>query len=687
MINTPKTIQTTSSTQIPRIMDLFEVDPLLKPYEHEIRRRFGCMQSFLETIERQEGGLDVFTRAYLNFGLQIDSRNNITILEWAPGARNVYLRGEFNEWKHDEFKFEQVESGKWRLVIPALKDGSCAIKHGSIFKLVIETSTGEKVDRLCPWAKYVVKQTNTQEYEMSFYNPSESEKYRMKYERPLKPTNLKIYEINMDIQSPEPRMTTYTYFRDVILPKIKKQGYNAVQLMGVMEHATYTTFGHQTSSFFAASSRFGTPEELKSLIDEAHRLGLCVYLDLVHNKFVNAIHGLFTHSIEKGFHTLWESRVLNFTQIETLRFLLSNIRFWMDEYKLDGFKFNGVSQMLYHSHSEFVPSFGGNYEQFFSKSVDQDNLVFLMLANYLVHRLYPTSLTIAEECLGMPTLCRPIEEGGLGFDYRLAMNIPEKWEKLIKESKEEDWSMTSIVSTLFNRRFREPVISYTDSHDPAVVGTKPIAFSLMGPEVYTNMTEMSPLTPRIERGIALYKMIHLITCGLGGEAWLNFMGNEFGSPEWLDVPRELQQRIIGTDRQLWSLVEDVTLRFRYLNKFEQDMNKLEDEFKWLSCMPVVSRQSEVDKVIVFERAGLLWVFNFHPTKTFTNYTIGCDKQGKYKVILNTEDKLYGGRKHIEPTTEIMTLTEGYDNRKFSLRIPSIPCRSAMVLGLNYIVKF
>jgi len=685
MINTPRTIQT--PVGIPELVRLFESDPYLKPYEHEIRRRFGCMQSFLETIERQEGGLERFTRAYLNFGLQIDANNNITIVEWAPGARAVYLRGEFNQWRHDEYKFEQIESGKWKLTIPALKDGQCAIKHGSIFKLVVETTTGEKVDRLCPWAKYVVQPSGSNVYEMSFYNPSESEKYRMKYERPLKPTNLKIYEINLGIQSPEPRFTTYTYFRDVVLPKIKKQGYNAVQLMGVMEHATYTTFSHQTtSSFYAASSRFGTPEELKSLVDEAHRLGLQVYLDLLHNNFVSAIHGLFTHSVEKGFHALWESRVYNFSQIETLRFLLSNIRFWMDEFKFDGFKFNGVSSMLYHSHG-LVPSFGGNYEQFFSKSVDTDNLVFLMLANHLVHKLYPTSVTIAEEFLGMPTLCRPIEEGGLGFDYRLAMTIPEKWEQLVKLTKDEEWSMTSIVSTLLNqRRNGEPCIAYTESHNPSINGAKPIAFSLMGQEIYTNMTEMSPLTPRIERGIALYKMIHLITCALGGEGWLNFMGNEFGSPEWLDIPRELQQRVLGTDRQLWNLVEDVTLRFKYLNKFDQEMNKLEDEFKWLSCMPLVTRQSEVDKVIVFERAGLLWVFNFHPTKSYTNYTIGCDKQGKYKVILDTDDKLYGGRQRIEPTTEIMTSTEGYDNRKYSLKV-TIPSRSAMVLGSNYIVKF
>lgn len=419
--------------------------------------------------------------------------------------------------------------------------------------------------------------------------------YKFKHQRPKRPQSLKIYECHVGISSPEPKIATYTYFKDNVLPRIKKQGYNAIQLMAIMEHAYYASFGYQVTSFFAASSRYGTPEELKALIDEAHRLGLAVYLDLVHshasknvldgiNQF-DGTNGCFFHDGPRGYHDLWESRCFNYTEVEVSRFLLSNIRFWMDEYQFDGFRFDGVTSMLYHSHG-IAHGFTGHYDEYFGLATDTDSFIYMMLANYLLHQHYPEVVTIAEDVSGQPTLCRPVAEGGAGFDYRLAMALPDLWIKTLKEIKDEDWDLGNIVHTLENRRWKEANIAYCESHDQALVGDKTIAFWLMDAEMYTNMSTLSPLTPVVDRGLALHKMIRLLTYGLGGEGWLNFSGNEFGHPEWLDFPRKGNGESYHYARRQYNLIDDDLLRYKFLNRFDQAMNDIENKYKWLSHVQV-----------------------------------------------------------------------------------------------------
>lgn len=582
-----------------------------------------------------------------------------------------------------------MDYGKWKLTIPANADGSCPIKHGSAIKLSIETSTGELVDRISPWSPYVEQCPTTKIYHSVFYNPSE--KFEFKNERPSRPRNLKIYECHIGISSPEEKIATYTYFKDNVLPRIKKQGYNAIQLMAIMEHAYYASFGYQVTSFFAASSRFGKPEELKALIDEAHRLGLVVFLDLVHSHAsINVLDGLnqfdgsnncFFHDNARGTHTLWDSRCFNYAELEVARFLLSNIRYWMDEFKFDGFRFDGVSSMLYHSHG-IAHAFSGTYEEYFGMGTDTESFVYMMLANHLIHHFYSDAVTIAEDVSGMPTLCRPVEEGGCGFDYRLAMAIPDKWIRILKTMQDEDWNIGNIVHTLENRRWKEPSIAYCESHDQALVGDKTLAFWLMDAEMYTNMSTLSPMTSTVDRGLSLHKMIRLLTQGLGGEGWLNFIGNEFGHPEWLDFPRAGNSESYKYARRQFNLVDDDLLRYKFLNNFDAEMNKLEEQYQWLTNQQYVSKKHEDDKVIVFERGlkGLVWVFNFHSSKSFTNYKIGCHHSGKYKIVLDTDGDEFGGHGRLDHSTEFFTSTDGFDGREYSLQV-YIPCRVAILLAL------
>ena len=500
---------------------------------------------------------------------------------------------------------------------------------------------------------------------------------------------MKIYEAHVGISTPEPKVGSYKEFEQNLLPRIKELGYNCIQMMAVMEHAYYASFGYQVNSFFAASSRYGTPEDLKSLIDAAHGMGLIVLLDVVHshaskntedglNYFDGTDHCYF-HEGGRGRHDLWDSRLFNYGSHEVLRFLLSNLRFYMDEYQFDGFRFDGVTSMMYKHHGMGV-GFSGGYHEYFGDDVDMEAMVYLMLANELLHKLYPNVITIAEDVSGMPTLCRPVAEGGVGFDYRLSMAIPDMWIKLLKESTDDKWEIGNISHTLTNRRHAEKSIAYAESHDQALVGDKTLAFWMMDAEMYTNMSDLSELTPVVDRGIALHKMIRLVVHSLGGEGYLNFEGNEFGHPEWMDFPREGNGNSFQHARRQFNLVDDKLLRYKYLYEFDKAMNNLETQYKWLSApQAYVSLKHEGDKMLVFERAGLLFIFNFHYKESFVDYRVGIDVPGKYKIVLNSDEKRFGGHERLDMNSEYFTTDMEWNGRRNYLQA-YVPSRVVLVLG-------
>lgn len=492
-----------------------------------------------------------------------------------------------------------MDFGKWELVLPPRADGTPAISHRSEVKVIIRTQSGQLVDRLSPWATYVwqpPKEANQgTNYKQIVWNPPANEKYVSKHRGPKKPKSLRIYECHVGIATEKLEVGSYDNFAKNVLPRIVRQGYNAIQVMAIMEHAYYASFGYQVTSFYAASSRYGNPEELKKCVDEAHRLGLFVLLDVVHshasknvsdglNQF-DGSNSCFFHDGPRGEHSLWDSRLFNYTEHEVLRFLLSNLRWWHDEYHFDGYRFDGVTSMLYHSRG-IGEGFSGDYNEYFGLNVDTDAIIYLALANYLLHKIDPNVITIAEDVSGMPTLCRPVNEGGIGFDYRLGMAIPDKWIELLKEMRDEDWNIGNIVHTLTNRRWMENTVAYAESHDQALVGDKTLAFWLMDKEMYTHMSTMSEPSLIIDRGIALHKMIRLLTHSLGGEAYLNFMGNEFGHPEWLDFPRVGNNDSYHYARRQWNLVDDQLLKYKYLNEFDRAMNLADDKYQWLGAHPV-----------------------------------------------------------------------------------------------------
>ncbi|KAF9974905.1 alpha-1,4-glucan branching enzyme [Actinomortierella ambigua] len=667
---------------------VIQLDPWLEPFKPAIAKRYALFKDWKNKIDHN-GGYDKFSRGYEHFGFQVKP-NGITYREWAPNAKQAFLFGDFNQWSPTSHPMKKDEYGVWEIVLPNKPDGTPAIEHNTKVKITMILPDGSRIDRLPAWIKRVTQDlTVSPAYDAVFWNPPK--KYQWKNTNPPRPKSIKIYEAHVGIATTEGRVGQFTEFTANVLPRIKKLGYNTIQLMAIMEHAYYASFGYQVTSFFAASSRYGTPEELMELIDTAHGMGITVLLDVVHshacknvldglNHFDGSDHHYF-HEGSRGRHELWDSRLFNYGQYETMRFLLSNLRFYMEEYHFDGFRFDGVTSMMYHHHGIGF-GFSGNYHEYFGDSVDLEAVVYLMVANDMLHKLYPNVITIAEDVSGMPTLCRPVPEGGVGFDYRLSMAVPDMWIKLLKEKADDEWDMGNIVHTLTNRRYKEPSIAYAESHDQALVGDKTIAFWLMDKEMYTHMSDLTPLTPIIDRGLALHKMIRLLTHGLGGEGYLNFIGNEFGHPEWLDFPRQGNNSSFHYARRQWNVVDDHLLRYKYLNAFDEEMNKAEDQVGWLSApQGYVSTKHEGDKVLAFDRAGAVFIFNFHPTKSFTDYRVGVPAPGTYKIALDTDESRFGGHGRIQADGRYFSTPQPWNGRDNYVQV-YIPCRTALVLVLD-----
>mmetsp|Transcript_11935 Transcript_11935/g.36381 ORF Transcript_11935/g.36381 Transcript_11935/m.36381 type:complete len:928 (+) Transcript_11935:200-2983(+) len=664
-------------------------DPLLESYAEALRYRFGRYWELRQSVDILEGGLHEFSQGHKWFGLNV-SDAGITYREWAPGASEVYICGDFNQWNKRQYNLQRENYGYWSITLPRRQDGSLPIPHMSKIKTVIVVPGGEILHRNPVASVYLLQDGATKLFDTVFWNPLPQDTYTWKEPKWLpRPECLRIYECHVGMATKDARVGTYVEFADNILPRIKRLGYTAIQVMAVAEHAYYGSFGYHVTNPFAPSSRCGTPDDLKYLVDKAHGMQLMVLMDIVHSHMSsNSMDGIalfdgtdgqYFHEGEQGRHREWDSRLFNYGHWEVLRMLLSNLRWWLEEYHFDGFRFDGVTSMLYKHHGVNV-SFSGDYSEYFGFHVDVDACVYIMLANELIHELNPQAITVAEEVSGAPTICQPVADGGLGFDLRLGMGIPNMWITLLTQRKDEEWGMGELVHGLTNRRDDERIIAYVESHDQAIVGDKTFAHWLMGEELYRCMGTNISSPPIIDRGLALLKLIRLITYALGGEAYLNFMGNEFGHPEWIDFPREGNGFSHNMARRRWDLADDKNLRFHQLELWDQSMHECEEQFRF--CRPdhhrYIVHVSDSDKVIVFERGnGLLFAFNFHPSASYTNYRVGAAWSGTYEVVLDSDALEVGGHARIQWDVKHRAEPLTWMGRSHSLCL-YLPSRSAQV---------
>jgi 1,4-alpha-glucan branching enzyme len=656
-------------------------DAYLSPYKETMRLRREHVSDAERRITNDGMDLMKFASAHEYFGLHFQGGKWI-FREWAPNADRIVLVGDFTNWKEKtEFAMQRIGgNGTWEIQMPG-----DMLHHGDLYKLRVYWGAGSG-DRIPAYARRVVQDNTTKIFSAQVWAPDKQYKWKhpepeSAHEPPL------IYESHVGMAQENAGVGSYTEFKDNILPRILKMGYNTIQLMAIMEHPYYGSFGYHVSSFFAASSRFGTPEELKSLIDAAHGAGLSVIMDLVHSHAVNnEVEGLsrfdgtlyqYFHDGFRGRHEAWDSRCFNYSKPEVLHFLLSNCRFWLDEYHVDGFRFDGVTSMLYLHHG-LGPAFD-HYDRYFDKSVDEDAYTYLALANKLIHQIKPLAITIAEDVSGMPGLAAAVEGGGCGFDYRLAMGVPDCWFKLINDTRDEDWSMEYLWRELTNRRGDELVISYAESHDQALVGGKTTIFEMIDKEMYWSM-RATDRNLMVDRGIALHKMIRLLTVSTAGGGYLNFIGNEFGHPEWVDFPREGNNWSYHYARRQWHLRDDQDLKYHFLADFDIAMLDLVKKNGVMEKgLPRKLWSNEGDKIMFFERAGMLFLFNFHPSKSFTDYPVGEVPPGEYVLILDTDEERFGGYKRLESNQHYFSEPVVQDSVQRHYIKVYIPCRCAMVL--------
>lgn len=668
-------------------------DKYLEPFEEAIQGRHDhALWKINELTRNGEVSLSDFANGYQYFGLH-QLKDGWVFREWAPHATDIFLVGDFNNWTESEsYKCNRIAgTGNWELYLPL-----DAISHGNLYKMHVKWEGGSG-ERIPAWATRVVQDDITKIFSAQVWAPKEEYQWKdnrfcleeSKKKRTFTPKKdpLLIYECHIGMAQDAEKVGTYTEFKDNILPRIASAGYNAIQIMAIQEHPYYGSFGYHVSSFFAPSSRCGTPEELKELIDSAHQMGISVIMDIVHSHAVkNEVEGLgniagdpnqYFYSGERREHPAWDSLCFDYGKNEVIHFLLSNCKYWLTEYHFDGFRFDGVTSMLYYSHG-LGETFTG-YQDYFNGHQDDNAICYLTLANELIHQVYPKAITIAEEVSGMPGLAAKFKDGGYGFDYRLAMNIPDYWIRTIKEKKDEDWKPSSIFWEVKNRRADEKTISYCESHDQALVGDKTIIFRLIDADMYWHF-KRGDETNLVHRGIALHKMIRLVTLGSINGGYLNFMGNEFGHPEWIDFPREGNGWSHKYARRQWNLVDNEDLDYHFLSDFDRAMIKVVKSEKRFNLTPVEEVwHNDGDQVLAFKRGKLLFVFNFSPTQSFADYGLLVEA-GEYEVVLNTDAKDFGGNgladDNVKHFTNYDPLYEKVGKGWLKLYIPA---RSAIVL--------
>ena len=646
---------------------IFDYDPSLQGFEADIDLRMNNYKHKKKQLLTNAVSLSEFANGHEYFGFH-KTQDGWLYREWAPAAEEVYLTGDMNGWKWLDLPLKRLDNGVWEIFL----QGQNALYDGCHVKTIIRKN-GQLFDRIPLYAKRVVQDPVTYTWCAQVCDETP---YKWKHNAFVPDKKLFIYECHIGMAQDEQRVATFDEFRQNTLPRIKKLGYNVLQIMAIMEHPYYGSFGYQVSNFFAVSSRFGKPNDLKRLIDEAHGMGIAVLLDVVHSHAVrNTREGInefdgttcqFFHEGERGEHPAWGTKLFNYDKNEVLHFLLSNLKFWMCEYRFDGFRFDGVTSMIYKDHG--LGTAFTDYSKYFSLNTDTEALTYLQLANELIREVNPNALTIAEDMSAMPGMCLPIKDGGIGFDYRLAMGLPDLWIKLIKESRDEDWNMWHIWHELTSRRPQEKYIAYAESHDQALVGDKTIIFRLCDSEMYSSMSKLTQ-SHIIDRGIALHKMIRLITLTLGGEGYLNFMGNEFGHPEWIDFPREGNGWSYFYCRRQWHLADDPLLKYGWLNDFDKAMLALAKSRPLFEKPPVSLFIDEQKQVLVYERAGLIFVFNFHPTNSYENYTVPVPTSGKYQAILSTDEERFGGYNRVS-MDYVYTAKKKNGVSQFSIYAPS-----------------
>ncbi len=658
---------------------ILSIDPWLKPFYNDIELRMRRFNDVRRQILGDKVDLPSFANGYMYYGFS-RTESGWVYREWLPGADEVHLIGDFNDWNRSSHPLTRRDGGVWEIQL----DGADALQHGQRVKIQVRRGK-ETFDRIPAYIRRVVQDPKTKQFSGQIWAPPRRFIWTDGCYKKRKLTTPMIYEAHVGMAQEREGIGSYREFADNNLKRIADLGYNTVQLMAIQEHPYYASFGYQVSNFFAASAWYGDPEDLKYLINKAHELNLFVLLDVVHShacpntdEGLNQMDGTDNQYFlagQRGWHTAWGTKLFDYGKHKVIHFLLSNLKFWQEEYHFDGFRFDGVTSMIYQDHG-LGTSFT-SYDQYFGLNTNVDALTYLQLANELIHAVNPFAVTVAEEMSGMPGMCIPIRSGGIGFDYRLSMGLPDFWIKMLKEYKDEQWDMHKLWYEMTTRRPKEKNIGYCESHDQALVGDKTLIFRMADAEMYTGM-DKAYHSPVIDRAIDMHKLIRFSTLTLACDGYLNFMGNEFGHPEWIDFPREGNGWSYKYARRQWSLAKNGYLKYQWLENFDRAMLKFVRKYRVLSKPQAVSLWIDQEKKIIsFAKGDLLYLFNFNTTASDPKFFLHAHVTGpgNYRAVFSSDDPDFGGQERV--SKDYVYRTEEVSGKGTGFEV-YIPCRTAVV---------
>jgi 1,4-alpha-glucan branching enzyme len=600
--------------------------------------------------------------------IELNNRKGTHFAVWAPNAEWVSVIGNFNGWNKESHRLypRWDQSGIWEGWIPD-------IQNGEVYKYAIQAKYGEILEKADPFALMWEKPPRTASVVWdTYYEWADKGWMNSRKEKNSLKSAFSVYEVHLGSWKRDPadneRRLTYREIARDLVPYVTEMGFTHVEFLPVMHHPYEPSWGYQITGYFAANSAFGSPQDLMYLIEELHRNDIGVILDWVPSHFPGDLNGLYQfdgtslyehENPHEGYHPDWKSYIFNYGRYEVRSFLISNAKFWLERYHIDGLRVDAVASMLYRDYSrnegEWIPNIYGGRENL-------EVISLLKEINEVIYQSFPDVQTIAEESTAFPGVSRPTYDGGLGFGMKWMMgwmnDTLKYFEKdpAFRKYHQQDITFSTVYA--FSENFMLPL-----SHDEVVYGKQSLLNKMPGDQwqKFANL-----------RLLYTYMFTHPGTK-------LLFMGAEFGQAREWNFNYSLDWHETGN-----SLNKGIMALIKRLNGIYRSESSLTDlqfshtGFQWIDIT------DHENSVLYYKRSdeqgnSVYIVLNMTPVPR-ENYGLGVLQNGKYEILLNSDDVLYGGSGYFNPA-ELESEESPSHGMKYQIKL-SIPPLSGIVFKIK-----